>query len=84
MCSVCEAIPAIEALTDGRIPEALTAREREITRLVSQGWRNKEIAGALDISEQTVKNNLRQVFDKVGVSDRVSLALYSIRKGGQL
>ncbi|HEX9765108.1 MAG TPA: response regulator transcription factor [Candidatus Acidoferrales bacterium] len=56
----------------------LTAREQEIVSLVAQGFRNKEIAEKLSISEQTVKNHLHNIFDKLGVSDRLELALYAI------
>jgi DNA-binding NarL/FixJ family response regulator len=40
--------------------------------------RNKDIAGQLSISEQTVKNHLQNIYDKLGVSDRLELALYAI------
>ena len=58
--------------------EALTAREMEIISLIAQGFPNKEIAARLCLSEQTIKNKLRTVFDKLGVSDRLELALYAI------
>jgi len=45
-----------------------------------QGWRNREIAGHLNITEQTVKNHLRSIYDKVGVSDRLELVLYAIHQ----
>src|SRR6266851_4709363 len=53
-------------------------REKEIVQLVAQGFRNKEIGEKLFISEQTVKNHLHNIFDKLGVSDRLELALYAI------
>lgn len=56
----------------------LTPREREIVASVTQGFRNKEIADKLHISEQTVKNHLHNIFDKLGVSDRLELALYAL------
>lgn len=56
----------------------LSDREKEIVQLVAQGYRNKEIGGKLFISEQTVKNHLHNIFDKLGVSDRLELALYAI------
>jgi DNA-binding NarL/FixJ family response regulator len=56
----------------------LSPREREIVQLVAQGFRNREIAEKLFISEQTVKNHLHNIFDKLGVSDRLELALYAI------
>lgn len=59
----------------------LSAREREIVALVAQGYKNKEMAEKMFISEQTVKNHLHNIFDKLGVSDRLELALYAIHKG---
>lgn len=48
---------------------------------MAQGFKNKEIAERIFISEQTVKNHLHNIFDKLGVSDRLELALYAIHKG---
>jgi hypothetical protein len=48
---------------------------------VAQGYKNKEMAEKMFISEQTVKNHLHNIFDKLGVSDRLELALYAIHKG---
>jgi DNA-binding NarL/FixJ family response regulator len=56
----------------------LSDREREIVALVAQGFRNREIGEKLFISEQTVKNHLHNIFDKLGVSDRLELALYAL------
>src|SRR5690349_9700996 len=56
----------------------LSHREREIVALVAQGFKNKEMAEKMFISEQTVKNHLHNIFDKLGVSDRLELALYAI------
>ncbi len=56
----------------------LSDREKEIVGLVAQGFRNREIGEKLFISEQTVKNHLHNIFDKLGVSDRLELALYSL------
>jgi two-component system nitrate/nitrite response regulator NarL len=56
----------------------LSPREREIVALVAQGFRNKEMAEKMFISEQTVKNHLHNIFDKLKVSDRLELALYAI------
>lgn len=63
-----------------RDPKAspLSPREREIVALVTQGFKNKELAEKLTISEQTVKNHMHNIFDKLGVSDRLELALYAI------
>jgi len=56
----------------------LSDREIEVVQLVVQGCQNKEIGKRLFISEQTVKNHLHNIFDKLGVSDRLELALYAI------
>ena len=47
---------------------------------MAQGFKNKEMAEKMFISEQTVKNHLHNIFDKLGVSDRLELALYAIHK----
>ena len=59
----------------------LSAREREIVAWVAQGYKNKEMAVKMLISEQTVKNHLHTIFAKLGVSDRLELAFYTIHKG---
>jgi len=64
----------------GRERSPLSAREREIVALVAQGYKNKEMAEKMFISEQTVKNHLHNIFDKLGVSDRLELALFAIHK----
>ncbi len=60
--------------------DTLTNRERTIVSWLTQGCRNREIATRLEIREQTVKNHLRSIFDKVGVSDRLELVLYAIHQ----
>lgn len=67
--------------SNGKLPREraqLSQREREIIVLIAQGYKNKEIAEKMFITEQTVKNHLHNVFDKLGVSDRLELALYAI------
>jgi DNA-binding NarL/FixJ family response regulator len=56
----------------------LSDREMEIVKLIAQGFPNKEIGKKLFISENTVKNHLHNIFDKLGVSDRLELMLYAI------
>lgn len=60
--------------------DTLTPREKAIISCLTQGWRNREIAEHLKITEQTVKNHLRSIYDKVGVSDRLELVLYAIHQ----
>jgi two-component system, NarL family, nitrate/nitrite response regulator NarL len=69
------------APSKGRERSPLSQREREIVGLVAQGYKNREMAEKMFISEQTVKNHLHNIFDKLGVSDRLELALYAIHKG---
>ena len=56
----------------------LSRREAEIVSLVAQGFKNKELAEKMLITEQTVKNHLHNIFDKLGVSDRLELALHYV------
>jgi len=59
----------------------LSARERKIVALIAQGYKNKEMAEKMFISERTVKNHLHNIFDKLNVTHRLELALYAIHKG---
>jgi DNA-binding NarL/FixJ family response regulator len=56
----------------------LTRRELQVISAVVEGGSNKDIAKALGLSEQTVKNHLSNIFDKLGVSNRLELALYAV------
>jgi len=57
----------------------LAKREKEIVSHICQGYRNKEIAQKLNISEQTVKSHCNRIYKKLGVTDRLQLALYSYK-----
>lgn len=57
----------------------LGKREREIMFHICQGFRNREIAQKLNISEQTVKSHCNRIYKKLGVADRLQLALYSFK-----
>jgi DNA-binding NarL/FixJ family response regulator len=59
----------------------LSEREREVVSLVGEGLRNKQIAERLRISESTVRHHLTSVFDKLEVSDRLELVVYSFQNG---
>lgn len=59
----------------------LSARERQIVALVAEGLENREIAERLSISENTVKNHLARIYDKLKVSNRVQAALTCDRMG---
>ena len=58
----------------------LTPRELEIVAAVVAGFANKEIAQYFKISEDTVKHHLSNIFDKVGVSSRLELALFAVNQ----
>jgi DNA-binding NarL/FixJ family response regulator len=58
---------------------SLARREKEIVSHICQGYRNKEIAEKMHISEQTVKSHCNRIYKKLGVSDRLQLALYSYK-----
>jgi two-component system, NarL family, nitrate/nitrite response regulator NarL len=59
----------------------LTPRELEIVSAVVAGYSNKEIAEYFKISEDTVKHHLSNIFDKLGVSTRLELALFAVNQG---
>ena len=60
---------------------SLTAREREVIKLVCTGMKNKQIGDSLSISESTARNHLTSILSKLGVSDRFELALYAFHHG---
>jgi DNA-binding NarL/FixJ family response regulator len=61
-----------------RVLQRLTPKELQIVSLVAEGAKNREIADQLGTKEQVVKNYLRSIYDKTGVSDRLELALFTI------
>ncbi len=61
-----------------RVLARLTPKELQIVALIVQGCKNKEIALRLGTKEQVVKNYLRSIYDKSGVSDRLELALFTL------
>jgi len=65
-------------LTSPRHRVRLSPKELQIVAGVTQGLRNKDIAQEVGTTEQVVKNYLRKVYDKLGVSDRLELALYCV------
>jgi len=62
-------------------PFSLTRRELEIIAEVADGCTNKNIAEKLSIAEQTVKHHLTSIFQKVGVSNRLELAVFAMHRG---
>jgi len=76
-------IPAeiAEILSENFGREELTTAERKILQLLVGGNSNKEIAFGLNVSENTVKTHVKNVFEKLGVSDRTSAATLAIKRG---
>jgi DNA-binding NarL/FixJ family response regulator len=66
------------ALVSPRTQPRLSPKEMAIIACITQGKRNKEIAFQLGTTEQVIKNYLRKIYDKLGVSDRLELALYCL------
>lgn len=66
------------ALVSPRNQPRLSPKEMSIITCITQGKRNKEIAFQLGTTEQVIKNYLRSIYDKTGVSDRLELALFTI------
>jgi DNA-binding NarL/FixJ family response regulator len=60
---------------------SLTPRERQVLRLVSKGMTNKEIGAQLHIAENTVKNHLRNILEKLHLQNRAQAAAYAVREG---
>lgn len=59
----------------------LTEREREVLILVAQGQANKEIAGALGITERTARTHVSNILGKLGLASRTQAALFAVREG---
>lgn len=60
---------------------ALTAREVQVLEMIARGLRNKEIAAALDISDETVRAHVRNLFSKLSTTDRTAAVHTAIRRG---
>jgi DNA-binding NarL/FixJ family response regulator len=67
-----------EDMVGRRVRDRLTPKEMRIVALIVQGCKNREIANRLKTTEQVIKNYLRSIYDKTGVSDRLELALFTI------
>ncbi len=67
-----------EDMVGMRVRNRLSERELRIIAAIVQGYKNREIAAQLYTTEQVVKNALRNIFDKIGVSDRLELALFVV------
>lgn len=67
--------------SSGEPPSELTPREREVLKLVAAGATNREIASALTLTENTVKNHLRNILEKLHLENRVQAAAYALKMG---
>ena len=86
--SVSNVVQVVQQLTETAQQQAapgtrfsLTPRELEIISFITQGCMNRDIAGSLSITEETVKRHLTNIFNKVGMSNRLELALFAIEHG---
>lgn len=70
-----------QILSENLGKEELTPTESIVLRMIVGGMSNKEIAFALDVSENTVKTHVQNIFGKIGVSDRTSAATTAIKRG---
>jgi DNA-binding NarL/FixJ family response regulator len=68
----------VDDMVGTRVRDRLTPKEMRIVALIVQGCKNREIATRLKTTEQVIKNYLRSIYDKTGVSDRLELALFTI------
>jgi two-component system NarL family response regulator len=59
----------------------LSPRELTVLELVARGLSNKEIQTALSMAEGTLKNHLKRIFDKLGVTDRTKAAMVAVKRG---
>jgi DNA-binding NarL/FixJ family response regulator len=72
---------AHEEPASSQLKDRLTQREREVLMLLTRGATNKEIAASLCISENTVKNHLRNILEKLHLENRVQAAAFALREG---
>jgi DNA-binding NarL/FixJ family response regulator len=74
------AVKAPAPITDAKGVTLLTPREQSLVDLVAQGRTNRDISRELNLSEHTVRNYLFRIFNKLGTSNRLELALYAINQ----
>jgi len=70
-------VPTVR-LVNAKGANLLSKREEEVVRLVAEGLSNHAIAQQLHLSDHTVKNHLFRIFEKLGISNRVELVLYTV------
>jgi DNA-binding NarL/FixJ family response regulator len=75
---VTELVVPLPDVVGAKVRDRLTPKELQIVALIVQGCKNKDIANQLGTKEQVIKNYLRSIYDKIGVSDRLELALFTL------
>lgn len=70
--------PSASASSSPKLPQSLTKREQGVVDLVAEGLTNRDISKQLNLSENTVRNYMFRIFNKVGTSNRLELALYAL------
>ncbi len=71
--------PRTAAVQTASVTRQLSTRERHLVQALARGLSNRQIAEELQLSEQTVKNQLTGVYQKVGIRSRLQLAVYAMR-----
>jgi two-component system, NarL family, nitrate/nitrite response regulator NarL len=71
----------VEEMPNEPKPDVLTPREREILMRVAAGETNRQISERLFIAENTVKNHIKNILEKLRLENRVQLASYAVRQG---
>jgi DNA-binding NarL/FixJ family response regulator len=80
LLQVISRVPSLRVVNTQGTP-LLTPREEQVVALVADGLSNREVAQELGLCEDTVKTYLFRIFDKLGISSRVELALYAVHHG---
>ena len=79
--SVMERLTSLATREHARATEVMSEREREVLVLVAQGFTNREIADKLVISENTARNHVSRILEKLGLSRRSEAAVFAARHG---
>ncbi len=83
MSYIISTVPSVhwkEAISRKPVSSVLTPREEEVVQLLSEGLRNREIAARLNLSDNTIKNYIFRIFEKLGFSNRVEVVLYATNR----
>jgi two-component system nitrate/nitrite response regulator NarL len=83
MNNIISTVPSVhwkEAISKKPASCVLTPREEEVVQLLSEGLRNREIAARLNLSDNTIKNYIFRIFEKLGFSNRVEVVLYATNR----